>query len=318
MSYPKPLSEKSIEKMYIQAELNDEKRAYLHKLFQACANLYGSLQVWDVWELYQNAAGPKPKLRRKDITAFSGIVRREDVPYYVYEIDEIYSEEKRKDLERFIISKDLIRTGYGKFMFLYELHAEQSMRPFYYAEDILKFASAEPTKEEQELLVFLNKLKVTYEKCVPLYGEACPNENTGKCLSEFSYVNISDRRMADYYADKPKTVAAILEESEGTEAEKILRNFKRWQNSGRINPAKVIEWTCDELSEVGVRLTDKQLKKLIDLSMAFHNNSRLWCLNGWTPEELMRSEFADMQEGDPTIAFGEGIKKMLEEGTPDE
>ena len=40
MSYPKPLSEKSLKRLYTQAGLSTEAYDFLHSLFAACANLY--------------------------------------------------------------------------------------------------------------------------------------------------------------------------------------------------------------------------------------------------------------------------------------
>lgn len=53
MSYPKPLSEKSLERLYTQAGLSTETCAFLHSLFAACANLYGTIALRDVWSVYQ-------------------------------------------------------------------------------------------------------------------------------------------------------------------------------------------------------------------------------------------------------------------------
>ena len=43
MAYPKPLSEKSLQKMYLQSGINEVKSHFLHQLFKAAANLYGSV-----------------------------------------------------------------------------------------------------------------------------------------------------------------------------------------------------------------------------------------------------------------------------------
>ena len=52
MSYPKPLSEKTIERLYHEAGISNEMQTYLHTLFAACANLYGALSLRDAWSLY--------------------------------------------------------------------------------------------------------------------------------------------------------------------------------------------------------------------------------------------------------------------------
>ena len=84
MSYPKPLSEKSLNRLYMQAGLSTETCAFLHSLFAACANLYGTIAIRDVWSVYQELKSDVPRIHRRDLIAFSSIVRREVQPYWVY------------------------------------------------------------------------------------------------------------------------------------------------------------------------------------------------------------------------------------------
>lgn len=76
MSYPKPLSEKSLKRCYQKAGLSDEDVAFLHAFFAACANLYSAISMRSVWDVYRQLKDA-PKLRRKDLLSFSSIVRSE-------------------------------------------------------------------------------------------------------------------------------------------------------------------------------------------------------------------------------------------------
>lgn len=60
MSYPKPLSEKSLKRLYTQAGLSTEAYDFLHSLFAACANLYGAIALRDVWSVYQELKSEAP------------------------------------------------------------------------------------------------------------------------------------------------------------------------------------------------------------------------------------------------------------------
>lgn len=80
MSYPKPLSEKSLERLYTQAGLSTEVCDFLHSLFAACANLYGAIALRDVWSVYQKLKSGAPRIHRRDLIAFSTIVRQEVSP----------------------------------------------------------------------------------------------------------------------------------------------------------------------------------------------------------------------------------------------
>ena len=54
MSYPKPLSQKTLNKLYEKAGFSVEVQDYLHKLFTACVNLYGVITVKEIWDLLEN------------------------------------------------------------------------------------------------------------------------------------------------------------------------------------------------------------------------------------------------------------------------
>ncbi|MBR1757321.1 MAG: hypothetical protein IJ744_01160 [Lachnospiraceae bacterium] len=68
--------------------------------FQACANLYGIAPVAHLWDVYKEYAKKQkcPKIRKKDLVVFAGIVRREVHNYEVYRYDEIYPDEVDSDL----------------------------------------------------------------------------------------------------------------------------------------------------------------------------------------------------------------------------
>ena len=68
---------------------------------------------------------------------------------------------------------------------------------------------------------------------------------------------------------------------------------------------------------MGVALTEKQLKKLLNDLMDLHNNLHLWCNRGWTSKELGAKEMVSSPKGLPSIVFGPNMKKMFEDGTMD-
>lgn len=146
MAYPKPLSAKSLARLYEQAGIDDQKSEYLHKAFLACSNLYGMVLLRAVWNLLRENGAP---LKRKDVINFSGIVRREDQPYRVYEVDELFCDEKRSDLNRVIVNKRMIGHGYGHLSRVYYFEENCPEIPYYNPQDLL--AWAEPTMIPQTL-----------------------------------------------------------------------------------------------------------------------------------------------------------------------
>ena len=318
MAYPKPLSEKSLERLYSQSGLSQRQIDFLHSFFRASANLYGAIQLRDAWQVYTQAAGKAeyPSIHRKDMIAFSGIVRREDLPYCVFEIDELYEAEKRADLSREIVSKELIGKGYGKLRFYYELMEEIGQEPYYVPDDILAFADGVPGKAEAELAAFIGKLKVTAKECHPRYGDPYPCEHRGKTLDSFSFLNKSERFDEEYYRKKPAAVDQLREDTAGTEAEKIMRLYRRMENIGRLRATDNLQYVLEELEEVGVELKDSQVNQLVSLMNDCHNNSHLWCVSGWCPSDLSKYYYGN-NSGPTAISFGPGMQKAFRDGSLD-
>ena len=314
MSYPKPLSEKSLERLYTQAGLSTEACDFLHSLFAACANLYGAIALRDVWSVYQELKSGAPRIHRRDLIAFSTIVRREVQPYRVYEIEELYTEEPHNDLDRHIVSKELIGAGYGKMFSFYALMDELGNQPYCVPEYFLSYAVSSASAEESVLSNFIGNLKSTAKECAPKQRKTYPNENRGKKLSEFSFLNLDEQFNLEYYKKVPATYSALLEEYSGTEAEKIMRSYRRTENIGYLRTTDMIQNVLIELCEVGVRLTETQHSTLMRLMMQYHNGSRLWCLRGWTPNELAAMHG---NTGAPSISFGPGIQEAFADGTMD-
>ena len=314
MSYPKPLSEKSLERLYTQAGLSTEACDFLHSLFAACANLYGAIALRDVWSVYQELKSGAPRIHRRDLIAFSAIVRREVQPYRVYEIEELYTEEPHNDLDRHIVSKELIGAGYGKMFSFYALMDELGDQPYCVPEYFLSYAVPSASAEESVLSNFIGNLKSTARECAPRQRKTYPNENRGKKLSEFSFLNLDEQFNLEYYKKVPATYSALLEEYSGTESEKIMRSYRRTENIGYLRTRDMIQNMLIELSEVGVRLTETQHSTLMRLMMQYHNGSRLRCLRGWTPNELAAMHG---NTGAPSISFVPGIQEAFADGTMD-
>lgn len=310
MSYPKPLSEKSLARLYAQSGLTQPQTDYLHGLFRACANLYGAIELRDMWLIHQGQKNA-PSIRRKDLLAFSAIARREEAPYYVFEIDELYSEEKRTDLSRMVVHRDLIGTGYGRLARFYILMEEAGQYGYYQPEDILAYVDPKPSEEETALRAFLDELKVTAATCVPPYGDPYPCEHRGQKLGEFSFLTRDERSEAEIMARNKAEYAAFLRWNEGTEAEKLFRHFRNVEliHSREFNMN--IKNFLSELTEVGAELSMEEMNELLQLLMNYHNNTRVWCMCGWSPTEMMRMSPPSMPE---SISIGPNMKKMFESG----
>ena len=323
MAYPKPLSEKTLVRMVRDAKIDEDMNSFLHKFFLAAVHLYGVVILSDLWQILKEVANlyGMSHIKRKDLIAFSSIVRREKVPYYVFEIDELYSEEKRSDLKRELVHKSLIGANSFKTDY-FRLSNMQADKTYYIPNDILSFVNIKRSPEEIRLLNYLKKLKVTARSVEGTAGKRIPCKYVGKTLGKFSFRNHHEDFEYRYYNGEIKEhgrkneriLNEIIEKTKGSEADKIVRMYKQNCNIGYQDSTAGFSLVFNELYEVGVELSQKRMNELADLLMQFNNNSHLWCNRGWTPSDLLQQKHT---KGPLNISIGPNMKKFIEEGRID-
>ena len=324
----KPLSPKTLEKMYAERGFSQDTAALLHDYYLCFSNLYGVISVGDAWDVFNKYEGTRP-LRKEDFIAFSGIVQREaGHPYRVLELKEVYTGETTEDpAERLIVNDRLIGVGYGKYTLLYNVVDQQQNKPYYLpAERTLFLAHVRDrfylSPDGEKMVRYLGRLK-TDGKYKDDHGkvrgdilDSDGNPVAGKCLSDFVCYTEHERFSIDYA--KSETKKEQLRREYGTTAlDKILnRIFTEIQTGGYLpdeSTANTLEYLIEFLDrDLGVEITPARLERFSQLFMELNNHSHLWLNRGWSPDELSR------RSGFPqSAAVGPGLKKMLAEGTMD-
>ncbi len=325
MAYPKPLSEKTLARLYDKAGLKREQIDFLRKFFPACANLYGTVFAEDAWSIYQELSSKTEtvKLHRRDMYASLAIMRRENLPFYVFEIDEIYCDEPRLDKMRTVVLRDLVSSGYNKFRDVYKVHELSVGKPFYVPKDLLSFTSMPETDEERRLLKLLNNLKSTCPEYTSFFGETRKCPYNGKYLREFSYIDEFDehelkwlRGEVEGHKGNPKKAEELETKLKSvTAAQYLIDGIKRKNSVGYDEANDLTDSFFEDLTAMGVMLSGKyQLNTLIEAIYDMCNNQHLWCNHGWTPNALAAHSSST---GMPTITFGPGIQKAFAEGAID-
>ena len=173
MVYPKPLSEKSLKKKYLEAEISDEEQVLFHRLFDACAALYGLLTVQEAYDLYEGyrKKNNHQKINKAKLLAFTDIARREELPYYVYEMKEVFDEETEKKEDRLLIRRELVTNGMNRFHNVYSISEKGSQYPPYVPEDLFAPVEDYISLAEIKLQSYLDNLvsdakeiKIAYKK----------------------------------------------------------------------------------------------------------------------------------------------------------
>ena len=169
------------------------------------------------------------------ITPFSSIARREEHDYYIYEIDELYTEEKRTDKDRFLILKEIMKGA--RIDVFYNLAEMQAGKPYYVPDNLAEIKGHVVTEQERQLVDYIGNLKATSPVIRLKYNKekTKPSPHQGKKLKDFTYISddedfeirwLSGR--CEHGPKKPqeKKLREYLESIEGTFAEKIFRDFR--------------------------------------------------------------------------------------------
>lgn len=327
MSYPKPLSEKTLHKMYVEADLNDEQSSFLHAFFLGAANLYGFISLSDLWDIYFNYQHLRKnmKLHKSDFIHFSSIARREELPYRIYEIDDVYSDEERKDLRRMIVNKEVLNDFHASNIFyhLYRIEDQRGDMSYYIPEDMSDFVEVKKEKEEIALENYLGNLKVSKHPLKDHLNCDNKNENSiGKKLKDVYFLSTFEQFQIRYYSPKDgkqsplhkRALERVLKDTKGTENEKLVHNLKVYAQ--RANEFQnELQYLLNELTDCGVEFTEKQVNELLGYVMDFVNHIRLYSNRGWKPSEMMANSYNPFQK--PVISFGPNIQKMFDDGTYD-
>lgn len=318
MPYPKPLSQKSIDRLYSEANLNENQIRFIRSFATACANLYGAIFADDAWKIYLELSKKKEtvRLHRGDMYAALGILRREVLPFYVFEIDEVYSGENREDKFRLIASRELVGTGQRRFSELYSVMEASADKPYYVPNDFLDYVVIPQSKYERELLNVLENLKCTASEHETRWGTVRPCKYKGKHLKDFSYIGDYEefelqrlRGEIDGYKGDDKKAADFEKKINSINAAQYLVNeIKRFNTVGDLSPSEIIQYFIDDLTEMGVEPSVKKVNEIMNAVMNMSNNQHLWCLRGWTPIEL---GMASDGVGQTTISFDPGLQKGI-------
>lgn len=331
MAYPKPFAESTLAKKYKETELSPETIEILKKFFISCACLYGAIFAEDMWQVYKEllGKGEVPRVKQKDIYGLLPILRRDgSMPFRVYEISEIYADEKDRPKDRLLSHKELTPPGVREDNYIYPLQQSQNFyAPYHVPDHFLDFQEIPVTKEEQRLLRYVGNLKVI--KGVIKESDSDPGktyEHAGERLDSFCYLSDYEKFYLNYYKNKLLPIPRNLNILHALEnkfckkntAVKLVGEYKFLIYVGGRTPAQEFGLFMNDLNEVGADITRKRAEKLASLLFDMYNHSYLWTNRGWPPKLLAETKMKEMkakgiQPSMPSISFGPGIEQAIRE-----
>ena len=101
-----------------------------------------------------------------------------------------------------------------------------------------------------------------------------------------------------------------------TAAQRLVHDYKWRSHLGWAKPTDSLTYLMNDLTEMGVLLTEEETDHLIQSLMEYHNHLHLWCNCGWTPAEMAEKIYGSGGIV-PKIQFGPGMQKAFAEGALD-
>ncbi len=301
--------------MYAEAKINESEKEFLHTFYGSCADLYGVLPVRDAWAIYEECrkTSPYPSIGKTKFLKFSAIARREEGPFQIYEINEIFADEKPAQGMRFIVRRDIVGFGIDRFAELYDICDRQAEYHYFVPDDVCGFRDDDAAKAEQKLQEYLDDLVSSAETIPEGYSSQIPNPNRGKKLKDFSYVSGDDRFLIEYYSGGHYQKLADMKAAAAScpASRQILEKCRSRDMTGYFSVNKNIELLFRQLEEAGAEADPEEV---MHLYQEFHNTLHMWCMRGWSPMSLHRIR---KPSGPVQIQFGPGIEKMITEGQYD-
>jgi len=319
----KPLSEKSLQKKYIRADINEQESKLLHKYFLCFSYLYGEIQIEDLWDIFKTYKENISKLKFYD---FADIVQRETNEYSVFDLCEVYSGETDKSTsEKILMNNVLIKRGSSKFWLAKQLNAyiNYNNGPYVPSKNELfefdhdSFYDSNEGKEMKNFISNLktsgiekNKYRIDFEKeMVDLDGNLVKD----KCLKDFIYITDKEKFDIKYYT---KFANQLTLEYSIDSASKVLNYIEKNIMIMSINDlSSFLQYAIDYICyDFGVNMSQEQLTKFVDMYMKLYNAANRWNNFGWSGNELLKRHSIN---GPIELRMGPNIKKMIENGEYD-
>ena len=115
----KPWSTKTLQNKYIKARINEDESIILHKYLLCFSNLYGCIQIQDLWDVFKQY---KEKITREKFFDFINITQHEENEYSIFNLNEAYTGETSTETkDKLLVNNSLIKRFDLKFWYLHRL-----------------------------------------------------------------------------------------------------------------------------------------------------------------------------------------------------
>ena len=321
----KPWSTKTLQNKYIKARINEDESIILHKYLLCFSNLYGCIQIQDLWDVFKQY---KEKITREKFFDFINITQHEENEYSIFNLNEAYTGETSTETkDKLLVNNSLIKRFDLKFWYLHRLEEFKDVRhgPYVPDKDELFKYNHDLFYEStvgKKMIDFVSNLKAsgfeyikfndTKKDLVDVNG----NSIKGKLLKDIVCYSSWEKFEIDY-CKKENKKEYLIKEGSYTCADKILKEIERWISIENPNDfSNSLKYVLDYLNyDFGVELSKDKAEEFINLYIELVNKSNRWSMFGWSPNELRNT--APMLDGPIELQIGPNMQKMIDNGEYD-
>lgn len=321
----KPLSEKTLEKRYIKAGIEQDDRKRLCNYFECFANLYGAISLHELWPIIKKF---EKNVSEEKVYNFACVNQRDNnKSYEIYDFSDLFIPDNGvQEKDKFIINKKLLGYGQGKFWLADILLDNRNPNVNYYVptkEELFKFIDDQfyITDIGKKVVNFVNNIRTSgLQKgdflIVPkLLTNLDPEVDMfNKKFCEFR-CHTSLENIDFKLESRPTYIEHLKEKNDCLTSIKVLNQIEYCIMCGKGSPYKdSFEFIIGIIEEYGGILDESNIEELLSIINDLNNSSNLWINRGWKPLDLTKKYIND---GPIELSFGKNIKKMFESGEYD-
>jgi len=318
----KTLSIQNLIKRYDKLGIKANDIEMLHKYMLCFSNLYGCLDIKNVWKIFKQY---ESKFSKEKFYDFVDVAQRDEKDYLIVNLNEAFTGETSTNTEdKLLINKSLVKKYRNKY---WDLHKLENYKDYQYGpyipskEELFKFDHDTFYETETGKAMFsfvcnlklsgyeINKYRGTQTELLDIDG----NKTKDRLFKDVICLNCSDNFLINYCKNE-KEREYIRQSKSITCAQKTLDYIKYCVLiDDPRNISDPIEFILDYITyDYGANFSEKEAQEFLDLYSNLCNTSNRWSMFGYSPNDLRKK--LPINKGPIELQIGPNIQKMIDSG----
>jgi hypothetical protein len=266
-----------------------DNHSYLIRLMRTAGNLYGELDLEELWELNKILRDMKltrETVSKKDLIAFTDEgVKDAKLPFLIKDEKDLFEDGSTDPIHRHILNRKLMDPGDGTIETFYTIYDLRHCFTPYVDRDFWSYRDDTLSLSELCLREFLDKIS-----CGPLTwdqnGNPLSNPYRGRKLKEIRGLSQAEKEQAETYpnsAQQRRYQASLT----GTASQRILNSFRLNCQAGDVPMGMIMMVTLDDIHAFGGNIRKKDEETFSSLLFQAWLDTPCWGLAGHSMRHIL-------------------------------